>query len=48
MIRLIDGGFTTGNFAKDLVPELLTKGGSLAEIVKERYVFGSCVLQAFV
>lgn len=47
MIRLIDGGIISGKVAKDLVPELVTKGGSPAEIVEERYVFGCCFFQGF-
>lgn len=38
MIGLIDGGIISGKIAKDLVPELVMKGGSPEQIVEERYV----------
>lgn len=39
MIKLIESGTISGKVAKDLVPELVIKGGSPGEIVEERYVF---------
>ena len=36
MIKMIDGGKISGKIAKELLPELLSKGGSPKEIVQER------------
>lgn len=38
MIGMIDGGVISNKIAKDLVPELVIKGGSPAQIVEERFV----------
>ena len=36
MIKLIDGGKISGKIAKEILPELLEKGGSPKAIVEER------------
>jgi aspartyl-tRNA(Asn)/glutamyl-tRNA(Gln) amidotransferase subunit B len=36
MVKLIDGGKISGKIAKEILPELLEKGGSPAKIVDER------------
>jgi aspartyl-tRNA(Asn)/glutamyl-tRNA(Gln) amidotransferase subunit B len=36
MVKLIDGGTISGKIAKEILPELLEKGGSPAAIVEER------------
>jgi aspartyl-tRNA(Asn)/glutamyl-tRNA(Gln) amidotransferase subunit B len=47
MINLIDDGIINGKIAKDILPEVVVKGGSPATIVRERYVMGCLVRLLF-
>lgn len=44
MIGLIDASVISGKIAKDLVPELVLKGGSPSKIVEERYDVHICFI----
>ena len=49
MVQLIDGGKISGKIAKEILPELLEKGGSPKAIVDERPgILGPAVIEAIV